>query len=145
MSENLLENIRIQGAYLGMALNKLFRIPETKFLAGKLLHEGLRGHGALAAPFVFDIRGGGGFWVVEFDFGGASGLNLEGKNFAMLVESRTFENGVIVMGMNGGANLEGTKGDHIIFAPPFNVTSEEIEKIAAISIRSVEEVLGEYF
>lgn len=120
-------------------------IAETQFFTGKLLHEGLRGHGALAAPFVFDIRGGGGFWGVEFDFSDASNLNLEGRNFAMLVQSRTFENGVNVMGMNGGANLEGTKGDHIIFAPSFNVTSEEVEKIAGIFIQSVEEVLRECF
>ena len=115
----------------------------TKSFTEKLLHDGLRGPNALAAPFTFDIRGGGGFWCVEFDFSQASTLNMKGKNFTSLVQSRTFENGVDVMGMNGGANLEGTKGDHVVFAPPFNVTSKEIEKIVAIFIQSVEEILKE--
>jgi adenosylmethionine-8-amino-7-oxononanoate aminotransferase len=108
-----------------------------------LLQEGLRGPNALAAPFTFDIRGGGGFWAVEFDFSDAVGLNLEDKNFAMLVQYRAFDNGMSVMGMTGGSNLEGTKGDHIILAPPFNVTTEQIEKIAAVFIQSVEEILLE--
>lgn len=116
----------------------------TELFTEKLLHDGLRGPNALAAPFIFDIRGGGGFWCVEFDFSLASPLNMEGKNFALLVQSRTFANGVDVMGMNGGANLEGTKGDHIVFAPPFNVTSKEIEKIVAIFIQSVEQILREH-
>jgi E3 ubiquitin-protein ligase TRIP12 len=45
--------------------------------------------------------------------------------------------------MTGGSNLEGTKGDHIILAPAYNVTTEQIEKIAAVVIESVEEILRE--
>jgi E3 ubiquitin-protein ligase TRIP12 len=108
-----------------------------------LLQEGLRGPNAPAAPFTFDIRGGGGFWAVEFDFSNASELNFDGKEFAMLVQYRAFENGVCVMGMTGGSNLEGTKGDHLILAPAFNVTKEQIEKIAAVVVQSVEEILQE--
>lgn len=109
-----------------------------------MLNEGLRGPNALAAPFTFDIRGGGGFWAVEFDFSDASGLNFGGNNFAMLVQHRALDNGVSVMGMTGGSNLEGTKGDHIILAPAFNVTREQIEKISAVFVQSVEEILREY-
>ncbi|KAF8967730.1 hypothetical protein BDZ97DRAFT_1903295 [Flammula alnicola] len=121
--ENLLENIRTQGTYFG-----------------KLLRDGLTAQNSPAAPYIFDIRGGGGFWAVEFEFGDFS---FNGKSFAMLVQARALENGLICMGMNGGANLEGTKGEHIIFAPAYNVTKEEVEKIAAIFIQSVEEILKE--
>jgi len=62
----------------------------------------------------------------------------------MLVQAKALENGLIVMGMVGGANLEGTKGDHIIFAPAYNITKEEIEKIAGVFVRSVDEILKEY-
>lgn len=62
----------------------------------------------------------------------------------MLVQARALDNGLIVMGMTGGANLQGTKGDHIIFAPAYNITTEEVEKIADIFSQSVEEVLKEY-
>jgi adenosylmethionine-8-amino-7-oxononanoate aminotransferase len=88
---------------------------------------------------VFDIRGGGGFWAVEFEFNDAP--QLKGKSFAILAQAQAFENGLICMGMNGGANLEGTKGEYLIFAPAYNATKEEIEKIAALFIQSVEEVL----
>jgi len=122
--ENLLENIRTQGEYLR-----------------RLLQDGLAGPNSLSAPYVFDIRGGGGFWAVEFELGGVS---FKGSSFAMLVQAKALENGLIVMGMVGGANLEGTKGDHIIFAPPYNVTKEEVKRIAEIFVRSVDEILTEY-
>ncbi|KAF9461243.1 hypothetical protein BDZ94DRAFT_1196596 [Collybia nuda] len=118
-SENLLENILIQGAYLE-----------------KLLQTGLRGPNALAAPFTFDIRGGGGFWAVEFDFTEGPRVDFKGHKFAMLVQKRSLDKGAIVMGMNGGSNWEGTEGDHLILAPAYNVTKEQIEKIASIFIES---------
>lgn len=62
----------------------------------------------------------------------------------MLVQARAFENGLVCMGMNGGANLQGTKGEHIIFAPAYNITREEIEKIAELFVKSVEDVLKRY-
>lgn len=123
--ENLLENIRTQGEFLG-----------------KLLQERLTGPNSLALPYTFDVRGGGGFWAVEFDFSN-NALDFKGDSFAMLVQARALQNGLIVMGMVGGANLEGTKGDHIIFAPAYNVTKEEIKKIVDIFVISVEEILRE--
>ncbi|KAF5383775.1 hypothetical protein D9615_003562 [Tricholomella constricta] len=125
-SENLLENIRVQGAYLE-----------------SLLQKGLQGPNAFAAPYTFDIRGAGGFWGVEFDFTEAPSLDFKGNPFAMRVQARALEHDVIVMGMTGGANLEGTKGDHIILAPAYNVRKEEVEKIAAVFVQSVEEILRE--
>jgi adenosylmethionine-8-amino-7-oxononanoate aminotransferase len=126
-SENLLANIRIQGDYLA-----------------RLLREHLQAPSAIAAPFTFDIRGGGGFWGIEFDFTcpEAAKLHFKGK-FAMLLQERCLANGLIIMGLTGGANLMGTDGNHCIIAPAYNVTSEEINKIVDIFTRSVEEVLKE--
>lgn len=62
----------------------------------------------------------------------------------MRVQARALENGLIVMAMTGGANLQGTKGDHFLLAPAYNVTKEEIEKIAALFVQSVDEILGEF-
>ncbi|KAI0319975.1 PLP-dependent transferase [Amylostereum chailletii] len=129
-SENLLENARVQGEYLA-----------------SLLRERLTSPNSLAAPFTFDIRGGGAFWAVEFDFTGpeASEVDFKGKAFAMTVQARCMENGLIVMGMTGGASLDNTKGDHVIFAPAYNITKEEVENIVDIFVRSTEEVLRESF
>jgi len=123
-SENLLANIRVQGEYLR-----------------QLLRQGLQGPNTLAAPFTFDIRGGGGFWGIEFDFTEADHMGFKGHQFARHVQARAFENGLVIMAFTGGANLEGTRGDHFLLSPAYNVTKEEIEKIAALFIQSVEDVL----
>ncbi|KAJ2934030.1 hypothetical protein H1R20_g3045, partial [Candolleomyces eurysporus] len=108
--ENLLENIRKQGAYLG-----------------ELLRQKLTTQDALASPFTFDVRGSGGFWAVEFDFERPTtpSLDFKGDRFANLVQARCFKNGLIVMGMSGGADLQGVKGDHIMFSPAYNITKEQ--------------------
>lgn len=143
--ENLLENIRIQGAYLGLSVK--YSLSGTTMykqsLIGKLLQERFTGPNALASPYTFDVRGGGGFWAVEFDFSSDIVVDFKGESFAMLVQARALQNGLIVVGMVGGANLEGTKGDHIILAPAYNITKEEIEKIVDIFVNSVEEILRE--
>ncbi|KAF7308332.1 RING-type domain-containing protein [Mycena chlorophos] len=125
-SENLLENIRTQGAYLGKLLNERFLGPNSP-----------------SAPFTFDIRGAGGFWAVEFDFDApeAKAYDLKGQPFAILVQQHAIDNGLVIMGMAGTASLDGKKGDVIILAPAYNVTREEIEKIVKMFGDSVEAVL----
>ena len=127
-AENLLENGRQTGEFLA-----------------QLLRERLQSPGALAQPFVFDVRGGGSFWAVEFDLTGpeGKGLDLKGRQLAMVVQARCLEKGLIVMGMTGGANMKGTEGDLIIFAPAYNITGKEVERIVEIFVESLEEVLSE--
>ncbi|KAF9047193.1 PLP-dependent transferase [Hymenopellis radicata] len=125
-ANKLIDNCQKQGQYLE-----------------KLLRSKFEGPNAVGGPFVFDIRGGGLFWAIEFDFSGekASLLDFGKDQFAMLVQARALEKGVIVMGMTGGANLQGTEGDHIILAPAYNVTNEELEKIVDVLGETVEDVL----
>ena len=113
----------------------------------KSLRERLQGPNALAKPYTFDIRGGGGFWGVEFDFSSpeSAKVDFKGEQFSMLVQAKCLENGLVIMGFTGGANLEGTEGNHCIIAPAFNVTREEIQKILDIFIDSVESVLKAHF
>ncbi|KAI9510533.1 PLP-dependent transferase [Russula earlei] len=129
-TENLLENGRQTGEYLG-----------------SLLRERLQSAGAVAQPFVFDVRGGGSFWAVEFDINSPSvkKVDLKGKQFAIIVQARCMDKGLIVMGMTGGANIKGTEGDHIVFAPAYNITRKEVERIVDIFVEAVEEVLMELF
>lgn len=127
-SQNLLDNVRIQGAYME-----------------SLLRERLQSPNALAAPFTFDIRGGGAWWGIEFDFTGpeAARLDFKGQAFAIAVQARCLANGLIIMGFTGGSNAEGTQGDHCMLSPAYNVTKEQIEKIVDIFVQSVEEILKE--
>jgi len=115
------------------------------FRTGELLRLRLSGPNAKLAPYIHDIRGGGLFWGVEFSWETleAGAIDLKGGSFAMLVQARTLKNGVVIMAFTGGANKEGSKGDHIILAPAYNVRREEIEMIVDILIQSVEEILTE--
>ncbi|TCD71722.1 hypothetical protein EIP91_005488 [Steccherinum ochraceum] len=128
--ENLLSNIRTQGALLG-----------------KLLNERLLSSKSPLAPFVFDIRGTAGWWAVEFDFDEPSpnkpAVDLKGGTFGLLVQQRCMEKGLVIMGFHGGSNAEGTKGDHLMFSPAYNVKEEEIIKIVDIFIEGAEEVFSE--
>ena len=106
-----------------------------------MLKDGLTGPNALAAPYTFDVRGGGGWWGIEFEF---EGTNLQpNQPFALQVQAKAMENGLVLMGLTGGANIEGTKGDHIMLSPAYNVTKNEIEEIARLTILSVEQSLRE--
>jgi 4-aminobutyrate aminotransferase-like enzyme len=106
-SENLLANCCAQGKYLSSLLRSRLQSPN-----------------AIAAPYTFDIRGGGYvivldihlyandvhhslFWGIEFDFTSseAAQLDFRGKSFAMLVQERCFDNGLVILGMTGGANV----------------------------------------
>ncbi|KZP16697.1 PLP-dependent transferase [Athelia psychrophila] len=124
--EGLLANITTQGALLGDLLrSRLLRV------------------GSTVAPYVYDIRGRGGFWAVEFDVTASPALDFGGKRLGFLVEARCFQKNLMIMGMFGGANLDGTLGDHCMFAPAYNITSEEIARIVDIFVESVEEVIAE--
>jgi len=120
-AERLLENGRQTGEYLA-----------------QLLRERLLSPNSPAKPVTFDIRGGGSFWAVEFDFAGSEG-SVETKQFAMRVQARCLENGLIVMGFPpGSAN---TGGGHIIFSPAYNIQHKEIERIVELFVISIEEVV----
>lgn len=112
---------------------------------GQLLRQRLSGSNAKSAPYIHDIRGGGLFWGVEFSWENleAGAMDFKGDSFAMLVQARMLKNGVVIMAFVGGANKEGTKGDHIILSPAYNVRREEIEMIVDILIKSIEEILTE--
>jgi len=111
------------------------------------LNERLRGPNSLAAPYTFDIRGGGLFWGVEFDFESpeARKVDMKGKAFAMEVQARALENNMVIMGFTGGASIEGNKGNHVMLSPAYNITKEEVEKIVDVLVQSIEQVLQENF
>ena len=128
-AESLLENGRQTGEYLA-----------------QLLHARLMSPDALARPFTLDIRGGGSLWLVEFNFVGPEGgrVDLKGQRFARLVKVRSLEKGLVVCASRSGGNAQGVEEDEIIFAPAYNITREEVEKVVDIFVESVEEVFKEH-
>lgn len=130
VEENLLENARKQGAYLSQLLRETLLSPNSP-----------------AAPYIFDIRGAGCWWGIEFDFDGPGcrKLDLKGEKFAVAVQQRALDSGLIIMGMSGTAALDGSKGDVILLSPAYNITKEQVEEVVAIFAATVEEILTESF
>ncbi len=104
--DNLLENVRAMGAKLETALTERF---------GNHRHVG-------------DIRGRGLFWAVELVADRASkqvfdpGLKLNDR-----VKREALARGLAVYPMGG--TIDGVRGDHVIVAPPYICTAEDIGRI----------------
>ena len=104
--DDLLANVRAQGAYLSRRLNERFG-----------------NH-----PFVGDIRGRGLFWGVELVADRADkepfdpGLKLHAR-----VKREAMARGLMVYPMGGTA--DGVRGDHVLLAPPFIVDATTVDTI----------------
>ena len=128
--ENLLANARKQGEYLST-----------------LLRERLLSPNCIAAPYVFDIRGAGCWWGIEFDFDGPEcrKVDLKVRTFAIAVQQHALDKGLIIMGMSGTATLDGSKGDAILLSPAYNISKEQVEAIVDGFVATVEDVLRDSF
>lgn len=106
-SENLLQNVKEKGELLQKTFNERFS----------------------SHPHVGDIRGRGLFWGVEIvenkktkePFNPSLKINAKIKNAAM-------EQGLMCYAMGG--TIDGQRGDHVMFAPPFIITEAQIAEIA---------------
>ena len=122
--------------------NLLARCADRGQYLGRLLNEGLTGPNAKASPYVFDVRGGGLFWAVEFEFTTAdSEAWFKTQRFGGRVQAKAMELGLVIIGMSGG--VDGSRGDHIILAPAYTVSEKEVEEIVRRTVKAVEEVLQE--
>jgi adenosylmethionine-8-amino-7-oxononanoate aminotransferase len=117
--DNLLENVRTQGAYLS-----------------SLLHKRLDSH-----PYVGDIRGMGLFWGIEFV------QNKESKDpfdLKLNIAKRIHVTGLSKWSMSfypSQGTADGIRGDHIIIAPAYNITSGDVEHI----VNTIEGVIHDVF
>ena len=81
-------------------------------------------------PYVGDIRGRGLFWGVELVAERATkepfdaGLKLHAR-----IKAAAMERGLICY--PGGGTADGTRGDHVLLAPPFIVEEGEVAEIVA--------------
>ena len=117
---------------------------------------------SVASPYIFDIRGSGGFWGIEFEIPPEKDFKRNPKlqqRFGAMLQTKTLAKGIIILAMDGGA--DGSNGSHamvstrVIFsdrelngkqiqlAPPYNVTREEIDEMVRLFSESVEELIRE--
>ncbi|TPX13693.1 uncharacterized protein E0L32_005896 [Thyridium curvatum] len=106
--DNLVSNVKQQGELLG-----------------KLLHEYLDDH-----PFVGNVRGKGLFWGIE--------LVSDKKTKEPFPPSAAISNAIFLKGLKefgisvypGQGTKNGVDGDHVLLAPAYTSTTEEIQDIA---------------
>lgn len=113
------------------------RCRELGYVLEKLLRYELEGCNSVG-----DIRGRGLFWAVEFV------KNRESKEpfdhtigFGKHVQEEAFRRGVAIY--PGSGTVDGIRGDHIMLAPPFTVTQEQLHTVVRVlkgAIQSTEEL-----
>ncbi len=92
-------------------------------------------------PYIGDIRGRGLFRGVEFVADRQSkqpfdpSLKIHAK-----IKKAAFENGLMCYPMGG--TIDGQRGDHVLFAPPYIVTEEQIGDIVALFAKTVDQVFS---
>ena len=112
----------------------LAKVREDGAAFGQMLQGALGDH-----PAVGDVRGRGFFWGVELvqdraskqPFDPALKLNAKLKQDAMA-------RGLLCYPMGG--TVDGLHGDHVLLAPPFTATRDELQRIAALLAESVDAV-----
>ncbi|KAJ5586604.1 hypothetical protein N7450_006391 [Penicillium hetheringtonii] len=115
--ESLLDNVRNMGSYLEEQLRLRFE----------------------DHPFVGDIRGKGLFWGVEFVKDKATKESFDPStrlSFHIQETGLRPEYSISLYGCSG--TVDGIRGDHVILAPPYNVSKDEID----IIVNVFEKVLG---
>ncbi|KAL4809337.1 pyridoxal phosphate-dependent transferase [Aspergillus unguis] len=117
--EGLLANVRAMGRYLEERLKEV-----------------LEGH-----PFVGDIRGKGLFWGIEFVKNKATKEPFGTEDavaFRIQETGLKQEFGISLYASSG--TVDGVRGDHVILAPAYNATKEEIDLIVETTARVLHEV-----
>ncbi|KAF7194053.1 Aminotransferase [Pseudocercospora fuligena] len=118
--DDLVANVRRQGALLG-----------------RLLRERLAPN-----PLVGDIRGKGLFWGIEFVRNKASKEPFDpSTGVAMGIHELGMQKPYHISLYPGTGSADGRRGDHIIVAPAYNITAEEVRYV----VDTVVAVINRYF
>ena len=92
-------------------------------------------------PNIGDIRGRGLFLAMEFVAERETKTPLDPRRkFAATLKNVAMENGLICYPASGTA--DGMSGDHVLLAPPFNITEDELTILVERLAWSVEQTLG---
>ncbi|KAB8235294.1 hypothetical protein ETB97_004609 [Aspergillus alliaceus] len=122
VEDNLVENARAMGEYLGQQLK---------------LHIGNH-------PNVGEVRGRGLFWAVEFVKDKTTKEPLEPKlNVARRIRNRGLEKGYDVCIFSATGAADGWRGDQFLLAPAFTVTKDDIDEIVSRVTRVIHSVWKE--
>ncbi|KAL9000485.1 MAG: hypothetical protein Q9188_005666 [Gyalolechia gomerana] len=90
-------------------------------------------------PYVGNVRGRGLFWGVEFVKDRATKEPFDvGDGIANAVHLLALERGVAIY--PGVGTADGVHGDHVLVAPPYNISREEIDVMVSVTRNCIEDV-----
>ncbi len=117
------------------------RLVEAAAARGTMLGQRLReALGELSC--VGDVRGIGMMWGIEFVADRRSKEPFAARRqFSRRVCDLAFERGLIVY--HGAGSVDGAAGDHLMVAPPFVISEEEIEEVVGLLRQAVLDVWKE--
>ncbi|MEI8401141.1 MAG: aspartate aminotransferase family protein [Alcaligenaceae bacterium] len=93
-------------------------------------------------PHVGDIRGRGFFWGIELVLDRESKTPFDPKlQLHARIKKTALANGLLCYPMGG--TVDGRKGDHVLLAPPFITTQNELHEIAARLRTAIDQVILE--
>lgn len=108
---------------------------------GKLLEKRLRERVG-EHPNVGDIRGRGLFWGIEFVQDRATKTPFEAsREVAVRINELGLTERYSIVVYPGSGTVDGVNGDHIIIAPPYTVTAEDVEYI----VQTVSSLIEDFF
>lgn len=113
-------------------------------LLENVVHQGENLQKALASrlgnhPYIGDIRGRGLFRGVEFVADRATKEAFEpSRKIHAKIKKVAFENGLMCYPMGG--TIDGQRGDHVLFAPPYIITQNQIGDIVDLFSQTVDQV-----
>lgn len=117
--DQLLPQVRARGAYLAESLRAA-----------------LGDH-----PHVGDIRGRGLFMAVELVKDRTTKTPFDhSKKLHAIIKQQAIQNGLLVYPMGG--TIDGKSGDHVLLAPPFIVSNDEIDQIVYLLKQSIDDSLS---
>ncbi|KAA8650346.1 hypothetical protein EYZ11_000700 [Aspergillus tanneri] len=88
-------------------------------------------------PSVGHIRGRGLFWAVEFVRDRKTKETFDASvKFGLRVQQAAFERGVAVY--PGAGTVDGVRGDHVLLAPPFIITEDQLGIICRVLREAIE-------
>ncbi|ODV65022.1 PLP-dependent transferase [Hyphopichia burtonii NRRL Y-1933] len=118
---NLLQNVKNQGNYLGECLSRKLQNLKS----------------------VGNIRGRGLFWAIEFVKDKLSKEPFDPSvKYGYRVQKTAWSNGLAVY--PGSGTIDGHYGDHILIAPSFDVSEDLIETITNIIAQSIQDCENKY-
>ncbi|MEI6301065.1 MAG: aspartate aminotransferase family protein [Betaproteobacteria bacterium] len=92
-------------------------------------------------PHVGDIRGRGFFWAIELVADRASKKPFPPeRRLHAAIKQKALDNGLLCYPMGG--TIDGRLGDHVLLAPPYILTSAQLDEMLEKLGRSLDEALG---